>query len=109
MPPKWWHYGQEGGFESHASFTDRAKGLREYLGSLIDSDLIQGKKSTMDRPIIIALVSHGGILSKAFGENGVEKKFKNCEFRVYDIAEDGTFRRPHQESDQVQSAKARKE
>ena len=94
LPNKWWHYGQEGGFESHASFTSRAKALREYLGSLNESDLVARKKGSGEHPPIIALVSHGGILSKAFGGKGSAKKFKNCEFRVFDIAADGAFRRP---------------
>ena len=44
---------------------------------------------------VIALVAHGGILTKAFTQDGQNvKKFNNCEFRIFDIDKDGNFKSP---------------
>ena len=45
---------------------------------------------TSHRMATVLLVSHGGILRAAFGD---ERRFDNGEFRVYDVREGGTFER----------------
>ena len=51
-----------------------------------------------DGPVVLLLVSHGGILSRAFSgpEPGEDRfvKMGNCEIRVFDVCEGGSFARP---------------
>ena len=66
--------------------------LRKWIGKTYASD---GKGKVP----VIALVAHGGILTKAFTQDGQNvKKFNNCEFRVFDIDKDGDFKSPEGET-----------
>eukprot|EP00944_MAST-04C_sp_MAST-4C-sp1_P004353 g4353.t1 len=88
LPRRWWAHGQENGFESYDSYTTRALTLRKWIGETYASD---GKGKVP----VIALVAHGGILTKAFTQDGQNvKKFNNCEFRIFDIDKDGNFKSP---------------
>ena len=98
LPKDWWTHGQELGFESKASFTERSIKLRLALGKL---SMDVGNEALKARPRLIALVSHGGILTKSFGNADGSKgeKFKNCEFRVFDVSAQGEFKRPLTETE----------
>ena len=66
----------------------KALTLRKWIGETYASD---GKGKVP----VIALVAHGGILTKAFTQDGQNvKKFNNCEFRIFDIDKDGNFKSP---------------
>ena len=91
LPPRWWAHNQESGFESYDSYTERSILLRKWIGQSYASD---GTEDGGKRPVI-ALVAHGGILTKTFTAEGENvKKFNNCEFRIFDLDEEGNFRPP---------------
>lgn len=75
----WWHHG-EGSHETDSSFQARARELRRFL---IQQARVRGAQHVL-------LVSHGGLLTHAFDND----KYDNCEFRVFDLFDDGYFCHP---------------
>lgn len=87
---RWWAHGQRSGFESYESYTERSMMLKKWIGQTYATNNGDGGKIP-----IIALVAHGGILTKTFTAEGEKvNKFNNCEFRVFDIDEHGNFLSP---------------
>jgi len=83
---KWWLHNAGEWHESHASFSRRAHEFRKWLG----------QECTTGRVQRALVVSHGGLLLKAFGG----PPFQNLECRAYDVWPDGSFQRVVQEETQ---------
>lgn len=81
---KWWLHNAGERHESHASFAERAHEFRKWLGQECTTSGVQ-------RSLV---VSHGGLLLKAFGG----PPFQNLECRAYDVWPDGSFQRVVQEA-----------
>lgn len=77
---RWWTHAAGRDFETKKSFGERAAKLRVWLGS-------QAKKGIKK----CLIVAHGGILEKTFGNGKIVSSYHNCEFRAFDVFEDGTF------------------
>eukprot|EP00755_Sulcionema_specki_P013336 Sspe_Gene.53744::Locus_29681_Transcript_1_1_Confidence_1.000_Length_3355::g.53744::m.53744 len=74
---RWWHHGPPPRtFETYASFSRRAVRFRKWLSQVCTNHNVK----------TLCVVSHGGLLLKAFGT----PHMANCEFRVFDMYPDGS-------------------
>lgn len=75
---EWWRHGPSQ-YETPESFKQRAEDFRVWLGAECNKRMVNH----------CLVVTHGGFLRASFGE----PKYHNCEYRVFDIKSDGSYRR----------------